>query len=97
MGAPRCPFLAGVALPAGEGRPLALHVTLTPSDEVQSLRAEVERLQAELSGLRAEYNRLEFRFRCEAAINLELTDLCREHGVPVREAMSKVKDMSFSL
>lgn len=66
-------------------RPAAmrLHVLLTPSDEVQALRARIAALEGELKQLREQYNRTEFLYRCETLINLQLQDLCREQQVKV--------------
>jgi len=67
--------------------PLSVAVTLTTSDEVLALRAEVARLKAEAEAAKAAFDRLEFKFRCESIINQELTDLCREKGVDFRPAL----------
>lgn len=47
-------LLAGV----GEGMPLNLNVSLTPSERVQALEQQVAALSSELSTLQREYNRL---------------------------------------
>lgn len=67
--------------------PLSVAVTVTTADEVLELRAEVARLKAEAEAAKAAYNHLEYQFRCESVINQELTDLCREKGVPFRAAL----------
>lgn len=51
-------LLAGV----GEGIPLNLNVSLTPSERVQALEKQVAALSSELSTLRREYNRVEYLY-----------------------------------
>ena len=67
--------------------PEEIRVRLVSDEEVLNLRREVESLTARLEGLQTEYNRLEYRYRCEVIVNMELVDLCREHGVPIRPTM----------
>ena len=66
-----------------------LELVLTPSDEVVSLREQVKQLTGERDYLQQEYNRIEFLYRCECAINLELQDLLKEHGIPYREVLKQ--------
>lgn len=65
---------------------------LTPSDEVVSLRKQVETLSGELAALRADYNRVEFLYRSESIINLEFQDLLNAHGIPYRDAIKRYGD-----
>lgn len=65
------------------GVPLSLDVRVTPSDEVQQLRQQVEDLRQNLADLQAKYNRTEYLYRCETLINLQLHDLCKDHGIKV--------------
>ncbi len=88
-----CPFSCE---PAGEGVPLTVHVILTPSDEVQTLRAQLGDVQTQLLNLRQDFNRVEFWYRQEVLINTELLDLCREHGVPVRRSLFKRAELNPS-
>lgn len=83
MSTPMCPFLAL----AGEGQPLTLHVVLTPSDDVVHLRNQVSDLQREVLALKQEAIRAQNLYQGESVLNLELIDLCREHGVPVRQVL----------
>lgn len=69
------------------GRPLEVNVHITPSDEVQELRARAADLQERLDSLQADYNRIEYYYRCESLVNMELIDLCRKHGVEVRPSI----------
>lgn len=51
-----------------------------------------ERLRAALEGenrrLSEELRDVSFRYRCESVVNLELLDLCREHGVKYRPSLA---------
>lgn len=69
------------------GRPLEVNVHITPSDEVQELRTRLADLQKRVDSLQADYNRVEYYYRCESLVNMELIDLCRKHGVEVRTSM----------
>lgn len=79
-----CPFTVALltALTSGEGTPLKVAVSLTPSDEVTALRSQVADLTAQLAQLRADYNKVEFRYRCEVLLNFQLQDRMRAAGVP---------------
>ena len=66
-----------------------MEVVLTPSDEIISLREQVKQLMGERDYLQQEYNRIEFLYRCECAINLELQDLLKEHGIPYCEVLKQ--------
>lgn len=83
MSTPQCPFLALVE----EGQPLTVHVVLTPSDDVVHLRNQVSDLQREVLALKQETIRAQNLYQGESVLNLELIDLCREHGVPVRQVL----------
>lgn len=88
MSTPTCPFLA---TGAGEGQPLTVRVLLTPSDEVVLLRDQVKELQAQVLTLKSEAARAQNLYQRESILNLELVDLCRAHGVPVRDALDSHK------
>ena len=79
-----CPLFPALlsALTGGEGTPLRVAVSLTPSDEVTALRSQVAELRAQLSELRRDYDKVEFRYRCEVLLNLQLQDIMSQHGVP---------------
>lgn len=64
-----------------------LKIILEPSEEVQSLRRRVAELEGKLEEMRAQRDRAEYKYGCEVVINGELVDLCREHGLRVREAL----------
>lgn len=79
-----CPLSSALlsALTGGEGTPLKVAVSLTPSDEVTALRAQVADLESQLADLRKEYNRVEYRYRFEVMLNFQLQDLMRAAHVP---------------
>jgi hypothetical protein len=68
-----------------------LEVVLTTSDEVLSLREQVKVLTEQLDHLQQDYNRVELLYRSESVISMELLDLLRENGIPVREAVKRYK------
>ena len=68
-------LLAGV----GEGVPLNLNVSLTPSERVQALEEQVKALSSELAALRRDYNRVEYLYFCESKINQRIQDYCAEN------------------
>ena len=68
-----------------------LEVVLTTSDEVLSLRDQVKVLTEQLDHLQQDYNRVELLYRSESVISMELLDLLRENGIPVREAVKRYK------
>lgn len=64
---------------AGEGIPLK--ITLTTSDEVQQLRQQLADLEQKQQELQSAFHRVEFNFRCESIINMELQDFCTHNGL----------------
>lgn len=78
-----CPFSS----PIGEGRGITIHVVLTPSEEVTSLRAQIATLQERNKTLHQELIRTQNLYQGECIINLELQDLCKEYHVPVRPVL----------
>lgn len=80
-----CDCILSSALLAGAfgqgGAPLNLAVTVTPSDEVASLRARVSELEAQIADLRDFGNRTQYRYMCEVQLNLQLQDIMRRAGV----------------
>lgn len=64
---------------------------MTTSDEVLSLREQVKVLTEQLDHLQQDYNRVELLYRSESVISMELIDLLRENGIPVREAVKRYK------
>ncbi len=80
-----------VQLLAGVGEcPLKVEVSVTPSERVQDLKAQVAALHEALDALQAKYNRTEYLYRCECVINDRLHDYCRSHGLnPPRSLFHK--------
>lgn len=78
-----CPFSsAPLSCLLGQGgAPLNLAVTLTPSDEVISLRTRIAELESQLSDLTVTFNRTQYRYMCEVQLNLQLQDIMRCAGV----------------
>lgn len=64
-----------------------LKIYLEDSNRVRELTEHIRALQTELDKLRADYNAIDYRYRCEVAINMQLTDLCRSKGVAYRAAL----------
>ena len=69
-----------------------LEVVLTTSDEVLALRDQVRVLTEQLGRLQVDRNQLEFRYRCECVVNMELQDLLKEHGIPYRDILKQRLD-----
>lgn len=68
-------------------RVVRLEVSLTPSQQVASLQQQVVSLRERVAQLQANYNRVELLYRSECIVNMELTDLLNEHGIPFRDAI----------
>lgn len=64
------------------GAPLNIAVTLTSSDEVLALRAQVAELQGQLSELQTSYNRVQYLYMCEVQLNWQLQDILKGAGIP---------------
>lgn len=64
------------------GTPLNVAVTVTPSDEVTSLRSRIAQLEEQFSELQRSFNRTQYLYICEVQLNLQLQDLMRAAGVP---------------
>lgn len=95
-----CPLSSALrlGLPGLGGTPLNLAVTITPSDEVTSLRSRIASLEAELSELQTSFNRTQYLYMCEVQLNLQLQDLMRAHRIsfPRRLCTSGVVPAGFS-
>lgn len=87
--------LALQVIPGLGGTPLKLEVSVTPSDEVQALRSQVQALKQDLSDLQTRYNRTEYLYRCETLVNLQLMDLCKQHDISIPHRLFQRPD-SFS-
>lgn len=78
---------SSLLLPWGRGEPIRLDVRLTSSDEVDKLREQVKQLQEEIAVLSRSLTDVEFKYRSECIVNLELQDLLRLHGIPYRAVL----------
>ncbi len=83
-------LLAGV----GEGAPLNLNVSLTPSERVQALEKQVAALTNDLATLQRDYNRVEYLYFCESKINQRIQDYCAENGFRLPRALYRGDDPS---
>ena len=64
-----------------------LTIYLEDGRRIRELAAQVAALEEERDRLRERVRDLEFKYRCETIVSLELTDLCREHGLKVRPGL----------
>lgn len=62
-------------------------VYLEDGRRIRELTAQVVALEGEKMALEERVRNLEFKYRCESVVNMELTDLCREHGVKFRPGL----------
>lgn len=83
-------LLAGV----GEGAPLNLNVSLTPSERVQALEKQVAALTNDLATLQRDYNRVEYLYFCESKINQRIQDYCAENGFRLPRSLYRGDDPS---
>lgn len=68
---------------------LGFKIYVEDARRVRDLETRVAALEGENAALMEEVKRLEFKYRCESVVNLELTDLCRSHGVDFRPALKR--------
>lgn len=93
MATPLTPFVDSVPLlicQQGDGSPIRLEVTLSPSDELLSLRSQVSDLQHALDLERADRKRTEFKYSCEASLRMQLVDYLRDNGISFPKRFSEV-------
>lgn len=64
-----------------------LTIYLEDGRRIQELTAKVVALEGEKMRLEELVRNLEFKYRCESVVNMELSDLCREHGVKFRPGL----------
>ena len=87
------PALSSLIERAGTS-PIKLEVALCDSEELKASKDRVEELEALVEGLRADYNRLEFKYRCESLVNMQLTDFCRDNNIKVPPQLLKPLGLS---
>ena len=83
-------LLAGI----GEGTPVNLNVSLTPSERVQELEKQVAALTNDLATLQRDYNRVEYLFFCESKINQRIQDYCADNGFRLPRSLYRGDDPS---
>lgn len=62
-------------------------IYLEDGRRIKELEARIAKLEAENLRLTADNRTLDFRYRCECTVNMELIDLCREKGVKYRPSL----------
>lgn len=65
----------------GGGNPLFVHVVMTSSDEVVSLRNQVETLESQLDTYRQISRRAEYKYSCAVTQNMQILDWLRENRI----------------
>lgn len=65
-----------------------LTIYLEDGRRVRELTERVAVLEGEKARLEERVRDLEFKYRCESVVNMELADLCREHGVKFRPGLA---------
>lgn len=80
------PALSRLLDKAGEGS-LQVNLSVTDSQEVLDLRDQITQLHAEIAQLKERNRSLEYDYRCEVVINMELVDLCRNNGIKIRRPL----------
>lgn len=60
--------------------PIELHITLTPSDEVLTLRKQVSDLELKNLELTQQLKRCENNLMWEYQVNQHIVDFCKEHN-----------------
>lgn len=61
-----------------------IHITVTPSDEVQQLRSDLDAANQTIKQLRTDLNRMEGKFVMSSELNLMYMDLLNQHGIKHR-------------
>lgn len=61
-----------------------INVSVTPSDEVQQLRSDLDAANAMITQLRTDLKRMEGKFVMASELNLVYMDLLNQHGIKHR-------------
>lgn len=85
----RCPRFGTLSKRPAPGRSLSrpgvfpqrLEIVLTPSEEVERLKATIAKQSEYIRQLQADYNRLEYKYRCESIVNMRLLDRLKEYNL----------------
>lgn len=80
------PSLSRLIDRVGEGE-LRVSLAVTDAQEVLELRNRILDLEAENARLSESVRSLEYQYRCECLINMELVDLCRDNGIKIRRPL----------
>lgn len=80
------PSLSHLIDRVGKGE-LRISLAVTDAQEVIDLRDQIAALQAELAGLRERCRSLEYDYRCEVIVNMELQDLLKANRISYRSAL----------
>lgn len=80
------PSLSRLIDRVGEGE-LRVSLAVTDAQEVLELRDRILDLEAENARLSESVRSLEYQYRCEVVVNMELTDLLRAHKIKFRSAL----------
>ena len=67
-------------------KPIKLIVEYQNNDYTKELERELAELKNEFGKLRQEVRRIEGKYADEMHVNLELTDLLRQHGIRFRQS-----------
>ena len=78
----------------GGGSPLQVEVILTDSNMVQSLRQQLTQLEEEHDRLRDNFRLVEYRYRCEVLINMQIVDYCKTKGIKLPRRLMQVPEES---
>ena len=77
---------------------LRIFVELEESKKVQGYESEIKKLLQDLEQLKSQFNHVEYLYRCEVLINLQLMDFCRQQGITIpRKLMLRPREEDMSL
>lgn len=66
---------------------MRVSLAITDAQEVIDLRDQITSLQSEIVQLRERCRSLEYDYRCEVVVNMELQDLLNAHRINYRSAL----------
>lgn len=66
---------------------MRVSLAVTDAQEVIDLRDQITALQSEIVQLRERCRSLEYDYRCEVVVNMELQDLLNAHRINYRPAL----------
>lgn len=80
------PSLSHLIDRVGKGE-LRISLAVTDAQEVIDLRDQILALNEELAVMRERNRVLEYDYRCEVIVNMELQDLLRANGIKIRRPL----------